>query len=42
MIRELTILGLGLFIGALSGVWIGGAGRVWQMVFRAWAEGEKR
>lgn len=39
MIRDLTILSLGLFIGALSGVWIGGAGRVWRLVFRAWSRG---
>lgn len=39
MIRELTILALGLLIGALSGVWIGGAGRVWRLVFRQWTRG---
>lgn len=39
MTRELTILALGLFIGALSGVWIGGAGRVWRLVFRQWTRG---
>lgn len=39
MIRDLTILALGLFIGALSGVWVGGAGRVWRLVLRQWTRG---
>lgn len=38
MTATLFALLTGLLVGAIAGVWTGGAGRVWRMVFAEWIQ----